>query len=96
MDALHRKRYWKLRRLRQSEREIFAQIPRHKPAYTIFNGDVRAIARNFFQPVNAGLSLVDVARLHGHQANVRGFAQAGLDGANQVEQFNRLLIPYIA
>ena len=96
MDALHRKRYWKLRWLRQSEGEIFAEIPCHKPAYAVFDGDVRAVPRNFFQPVNAGLGFVDVARLHGHQANVRRFSQAGLDGANQMEQFDRLLIPYIA
>jgi hypothetical protein len=96
MHALHRQRYWKLRRLREAEGEIFAEIPRHKPAYAVFDGDVRAVPRNFFQPVNAGLSFVDVARLHGHQANVRRFAQAGLDSANQLTQFNRLLIPDIA
>lgn len=83
-------------RFAQAQREVLAEVPVHEPFYPFFYRESRAVPCNFPQLIHAGVSFINVTGLHGQQTNVRWSAQTSLNGAQQVEKLDRLLISDIA
>ena len=76
--------------------EDIAQIPVREPLYAFFDREAWPISRNFSELIHASLRFINVARLHRHQANVGGSAQASLNRSNQVQKLDRPLVSDVA